>query len=59
MCMNCINDGRRPTGNAIQVEFPNHFKVLYSKDMVLSVKEKATESCQVSITEMNVNKSSM
>ena len=56
--MNCINDGRRPTENAMQVEFSNHFKVLYSKDMVLSVKEKATESCQVSIMEMNVNKSS-
>ena len=39
---NCINDGSRPTENAIQVEFSNHSKVLYSKDMVLSVREKST-----------------
>ena len=40
--INCINDGSRPTENAIQVEFSNHSKVLYSKDMVLSVREKST-----------------
>ncbi len=39
--------------NAIQVEFSNHSKVLYSKDMVLSVREKAMLNCQVSIKEMN------
>ena len=39
---NCINDGSRPTAIAIQVEVANHSKVLYSKDMVLSVREKAT-----------------
>ena len=38
---NCINDGSRSTENAIQVEFSNHSKMLYSKDMVLSVREKA------------------
>lgn len=40
---NCINDGRRPTAGVIQVEPANHSKVLYSKDMVLSVREKATK----------------
>ena len=40
---NCINDGRRSTAIAIQVEIANHSKVLYSKDMVLSVREKATK----------------
>ena len=39
---NCINDGSRSTAIAIQVEVANHSKVLYSKDMVLSVREKAT-----------------
>ncbi len=38
---NCINDGSRPTVIAMQVEITNHSKVLYSKDMVLSVREKA------------------
>jgi len=40
---NCIDDGSRSTENAIQVEFSNHSKVLYSKGMVLSVGEKATQ----------------
>ena len=40
---NCINDGSRPTAGVIQVKPANHSKVLYSKDMVLSVREKATE----------------
>ena len=38
---NCINDGSRSTAIAIQVEIANHSKVLYSKGMVLSVREKA------------------
>ena len=38
--INCIDDGSRSTENAIQVEFSNHSKVLYSKGMVLSVREK-------------------
>ena len=42
-CSNCIDDGSRSTENVIQVEFSNHSKVLYSKDMVLSVREKATK----------------
>ena len=50
---NCIDDGSRSTENAIQVEFSNYPKVLYSKGMVLSIREKATESCQVNIKEMN------
>ena len=50
---NCINDGSRSTAIAIQVEIANHSKVLCSKGMVLSVREKATRSCQVSIMKMN------
>ena len=38
---NCIDDGSRSTDNAVQAELSNHSKVLYSKDMVLSVREKA------------------
>jgi len=49
----CTDDGGRSAGIAIQVEVPNHLKVLWSKAMVLSVKEKATESCQVGIKEMS------
>ena len=39
---NCINDGSRSTAIAIQVEIAHHSQVLYSKGMVLSVREKAT-----------------
>ncbi len=38
---NCMDDGSRSTDNAVQAELSNHSKVLYSKDMVLSVREKA------------------
>lgn len=37
----CTNDGGRPAGTAVQAEVPNHLEVLWSKAMVLSVKEKA------------------
>ena len=37
----------------MQVELPNHSKVLYSKDMVLSVRGKGNTNCQVCIKEMN------
>lgn len=33
----CIKDGSRPTAYAVQTEYANHLKVLYSKDMVLNV----------------------
>ncbi len=36
-----MNDGSRPTVIAMQVEVANHFKLLYLKDMVVSVKEKS------------------
>jgi len=36
----CIRDGSRSTAYALQKEFANHLKVLYSKDMVLSVQAK-------------------
>ena len=48
-----MNDGGRPAGAAIQVEASNHLKVLWTKSMVLSVKEKAVRNCQVRIKEMN------
>jgi hypothetical protein len=37
----CTDDGGRPAGIAMQVEVPNHPKVLRSKAVVLSVGEKA------------------
>ena len=37
----CIRDEGRPLGAAIQVEAPNHRKLLWSKAMVVSVTEKA------------------
>ena len=37
----------------MQVEEPNHLKVLRTKTVVLSVKEKAVLNCQVRIKEMN------
>jgi len=37
----CTEDEGRPPGIAIQVEIPNHLKLLWSKAMVVSVKEKA------------------
>ena len=39
---NYIDDDSGPIVIAIQVGVTNHPKVLYSKDMVLSVREKAT-----------------
>ena len=36
-----IEDEGRPFGIAIQVEIPNHLKLLWSKATVVSVKEKA------------------
>jgi len=35
-----IEDEGRPLGAAMQVEAPNHLKLLWSKAMVVSVKEK-------------------
>jgi len=39
----CTEDEGRPLGAAIQVEAPNHLKLLWSKAMVVSVKEKAKQ----------------
>ena len=39
---NYIDDDRRSIVIAIQVEVTNHSKVLYSKGMVLNVREKST-----------------
>lgn len=45
------NGGVRKLG--IPVEVSNYLKVLWTKAMVLSVKEKAVKNCQVRIKEMN------
>jgi len=37
----CTDDEGWPLGIAMQVEIPNHLKLLWSKAMVVSVKEKA------------------
>jgi hypothetical protein len=38
----CKKDGSRPTAYAVQTEYANHLKVLYSKDMVLNVQAKGS-----------------
>ena len=35
------------------MEVPNHPKVLWTKTMVLSVREKGSSNCQVCVKEMN------
>jgi len=39
----CTGDEGRPLGAAMQVEAPNHLKLLWSKAMVVSVKEKVSQ----------------
>ena len=39
----CTEDEGRPFGAAMQVEASNHLKLLWSKAMVVSVKEKARQ----------------
>lgn len=39
----CTEDEGRPLEAAIQVEASNHLKLLWSKAMVVSVKEKARQ----------------
>ena len=48
-----MNDGSRPTVIAMQVEVANHSKLLYSKDIVMSVREKSIQNWQVCVMEMN------
>ena len=48
-----MNDGSRSTAIAIQVEVANHSKLLYSKGMVVSVREKSIINWQVCAMEMN------
>ena len=50
-----MDDGGRPAGIAVQSEVPNCPKVLRSKVVVLSVGEKAAESCQVCVMESNAS----
>jgi hypothetical protein len=40
-------DEGRPLGAAMQVEVPNHLKLLWTKAMVVSVEEKAYKMRQV------------
>jgi RNA-directed DNA polymerase len=39
----CTEDEGRPLGTAMQVEAPNHLKLLWTKAMVVSVKEKVPQ----------------
>ena len=39
---NCIKDGGRPSEAALQEEASNHSKLLWSKVMVVSVREKVS-----------------
>ena len=39
----CTEDGSRPPETAIQVEVSNHLKLLRTKAVVVSVKEKARQ----------------
>ena len=39
----CTRDERGPLGAAVQAEAPNHLKLLWSKAMVVSVKEKVPQ----------------
>ena len=48
-----MNDGSRSTVIAMQVEVANHSKLLYSKDIVMSVREKSIQNWQVCVMEMN------
>jgi len=49
----CTEDEGRPLGAAMQVEASNHLKLLWSKAMVVSVKEKVLLKDQVSAKETN------
>ena len=40
---NCTRDEGRPLEAAVQAEASNHLKLLWSKAMVVSVKEKARQ----------------
>ena len=48
-----MNDGSRSTVIAMQVEVANHSKLLYSKDIVMSIREKSIQNWQVCVMEMN------
>ncbi len=48
---NCTRDEGRPLGAALQEEAPNHLELLWLRARVVSVKEKARETCQVQIKE--------
>jgi hypothetical protein len=39
----CTEDEGRPLGAVMQVEAPNHLKLLWTKAMVVSVKEKVPQ----------------
>jgi hypothetical protein len=54
----CIKDGSRPTAYAVQTEYSNHLKVLYSKDMVLNVQAKGSvkSADQVRVKKLNESK---
>ena len=49
-------DGGGPSEVAVQAETSNHLKLLWAKDMVVSVKEKASQTRQVRVMELNESK---
>jgi len=51
----CTRDEGRPLGAALQEEAPNHLKLLRPKAVVVSVKEKAGKTCQVSLKKTNAS----
>ncbi len=51
----CVRDGGRSSGVGLQGQTPNHLKRLRAKAVVVSVKEKAGVTCQVSRAETNAS----
>ena len=53
---NCTKDEGGPLGAGLQEQASNHLKLLWSKALVVSVKEKAWQRpCQVRIKEMSAS----
>ena len=53
MPRSCSSDGGRPPATVVKEEVANRLKLLCSRGMVVSVKEKAGTTCQVWTKETN------
>ena len=51
----CVRDGGRSSEGGLQGQPSNHLKLLRAKAVVVSVKEKARQTCQVSLKETNAS----